>query len=201
MFQPKFFLLLPVYLTALLAAISTNAATDAASANTSTLAPSVSSFAKPLAKGRWQLGGGLNYSESNYKSQQSNSTTRSTFYRISPQAEYFLSDNFSLGGTLAAFGSKGDDTAEYTGASVGPSATYYFAEEGNIAFYGAQSFNFIKYSDDTKTYQEGTSGLGARYFFSRTAAFGMGLDYNYSLNNGGGNDNRLSVLGSFSVYY
>ncbi len=168
-----------------------------AAAQTSTVAQTSSaSQASILNKGTMQVGGGFSWASTKYKD-----ADRMQTYSVTPQLEYFVMDNLSMGGTLRLLGSSGGNSDSYTGYGLGPSATYYFYQDGNLAFYGAQNFSFTKYSDSSKTFSEGETSVGAKYFFAPQVAFGMGLSYQYALTTDWGFENQTSMTGSFSFYY
>lgn len=166
---------------------------SAASISTIEAKNELSSFKPNLNEGNIEIGGGFSFS--NY---QADGRSSSNHFQIAPKAEYFIMDQVSLGGTFAYANSTGDFGS--TSTALGPSGTYYFHVADKLAFYGAQSLMFAKYSDDSKTYTSGTTSAGVKLFFAPQTAFGIGLDYRYGI----GNDNKYTVLGmngSFSIYY
>jgi len=145
-----------------------------------------------IKEGNMQIGGGFGWSTF-----RASGTTNSS-YSIHPQMEYFVIDNLSVGGTLSYMGQSGDTS--YTGYGLGPSLSYYFLEQGPIAAYVAQAVSFYKYSDAPKTFTNGKTSVGMKYFVVPQVAFGVAVSADYGI----GSDNSFnttSLGGNFSFYY
>jgi len=145
-----------------------------------------------IKEGNMQIGGGFGWA--NYKS---NSTSNSTF-QLNPQMEYFLIDHLSLGGTLSYINQSGDYS--FSAYGIGPSASYYFFEQGPIAAYAAQAVSFYKYSDVEKNFTNGKTSLGMKYFVVPQVAFGVALSADYGIGSDN-STNTTSLGGNFSFYY
>ena len=172
-------LLKPVILSSLLALGLFTAGTahaDDAAATTST-------FAVPVTRGHWKVGGSFSYS--NYGSGQWNAS-------LTPSAEYFFIDRLSFGaavsGSWASYG--------YTSTAISPSLTYYFLVQNQIGYYINQTANFTNSNYGGVGTTFGTS-VGMNYFFTPSVAFGPSLLWSYGQNT----TSSISLVGQFSIFF
>jgi hypothetical protein len=177
--------------------LASGLAMAAAETSTTSMSTALTGQKLLLTEGHWQVGGGFGWSTTKMKYSDSNLQT----FALAPQLEYFAMDNLSVGGTLRYYSYTGGGSTSTSSVGIGPSATYYFHQDGNTAFYGAQGVTFTKYSDDSKTYSVGVTTLGAKYFFAPQAAFGVGLSHSYALSSDQSFQNETALIGNFSFYY
>jgi hypothetical protein len=150
---------------------------------------------KHILSGNLEIGGGFS------ALQVSNKGDSHTQYSIYPQLEYFIFDHFSVGGSLSYFNnSHSEETV--SGFGLGPSATYYFMELGNSAFYVNQNISFFKFADSPYEKSASTS-LGSKFFIVPQVAFGIALKHSYNLSESSQIDGSTStsLQGNFSFYY
>jgi hypothetical protein len=165
------------------------AATDSTSQMAALSPPKIAN----IQKGNVQVGGSLGFSHYN-----SGGTSASSYY-FDPQAEYFVMDRLSVGGSISFMGQSGNYS--YTSYGLGPSLSYYFYESGPMAAYVAQAIEFNKISDQTETFVRGRSSLGIKYFIVPQVAFGIDLSTRYDLGSRS-NMSSLTILGgNFSFFF
>ena len=122
----------------------------------------------------------------------------STVY-LNPSAEYFIADRVSVGGTLTSTLSE-----NYKSYGIGPSATYYFWNQGQWA---ASTGLAIRYSnssseyDRNSSYWTGVARLGAGYFATPSVSFGPQLTIYRDIGDGDASASTWStLLFQFNVY-
>lgn len=158
--------------------------------------PMASNGIANINKGNIEIGGSFSISKNNNES--------STNYYLAPSVEYFFVDNISIGGTLSLSGLSGGKSTDYSSYGIGPSASYYFFEQGTTAFYLSQSVTFNKWTNDgeTSSLNVGNTSLGIKLFMVPQVAFGIALSTSYAIDSTKDQYiNSTALGGSFSFYY
>lgn len=117
-------------------------------------------------KGDWIVGGSLNLS----------TPSNSTQFSITPEAMYFVANNFAVGGAINYTYNKAGNT-KYNQFTIGPAARYYFnLKEDHIKPLVAAGVGFGSYSSKTGSFKTSSSvtsayiGGGLAYFLNRNVA-------------------------------
>jgi hypothetical protein len=120
-----------------------------------------------IEQGTYQLGGGLGFQTGSNKS--GSSEIDQTSWNISPQASYFLIDNFSIGLALSYLSSSStfhdDDETDQDFLLFGPAVKYYFAlNETTYPFVKASySHSISDWASDNSRYKSDNSTKADRY--------------------------------------
>lgn len=88
---------------------------------------------------------------------------------LSPSAEYFFMDHWSLGGTGNFSYSKSDNSSSYTYYGIGPSTTLYFYTQESWAVFTGLSLTYNHYQRATSTYDL-SPRLGLAFFLNPAVA-------------------------------
>ncbi len=143
-------------------------------------------------KGNVAVGGDLGVSYSSYDGS-------SVF--LNPSAEYFIADRFSVGGTLSfTFNS------QYQSYGIGPSATYYFWNQGQWVASAGLGVRYAASRDDDAPYVReysnwlGMAKLGLGFFATPAVSFGPQLTIYQDLASRYSDSGWGSLLFQFNVY-
>lgn len=140
-------------------------------------------------EGNWELGGSgtVLYSTSG---------TDKTSLILSPQAQYFFLDKFSVGAETSFFKS-----GSYNYFLAGPVFTKYFLVKDRVAPYvSLLPLSFMMSKGDSTTHIS-EARLGMKYFITDSVAFGPALSYKRVWGEGGYRSiDTLSALFQFSVH-
>ena len=101
-------------------------------------------------------------------------------------------------------GFTGGNSPAYSSYGIGPSASYYFYEQGMTALYLSQSitFNRGRFDGDTSSLNVGKTALGVKLFLVPQVAFGIALSTSYAIDSTKDQFiNTTGLGGSFSFYY
>lgn len=133
-----------------------------------------------FAEGDIILEGNIAFGSTNNK----NSDTKSSNFRITPKLGYFLSEDFAAGGTIGLQSSKsevsGTDTSDESGFAVGVFGRYYFLELGErFKTYAELGISYENDKDKISDSAFNTIGagvdLGINYFVKENIALTFGL--------------------------
>lgn len=114
---------------------------------------------------------------------------------FNPYGGYFLTDRIFVGGSVLYASSRGiKDTI-----GLGPLAKYYFYNTGKCATYVGQQVS-ASWTDGNDVIT-GTTTLGSQYFLNSKVAFGVSLNYTYSLEDYVSDASPLNLLFSFSTFF
>lgn len=112
-------------------------------------------------KGNWEISGEGNYFRSNDRS-----GLRSLV--LTPRAEYFILNRFSVGGRITYI----DSNRAATEVQFGPGFSWYIMQIGRSVVLLDQAILWVNPSDDQQTYFAGDTGLGIDFFLSPSVAVG-----------------------------
>ena len=116
---------------------------------------------------------------------------------LSPQAGYFVADNFAIGANLRI--SMSNATGSNTVWAIGPFARAYFGGTEKSKFYAQANTGLVGMSGAT-AYNLGAT-LGHTYFITRNVGLETALGYNYSdSTNGGMGSSDLGLNLGFQIY-
>ncbi len=150
-----------------------------------------------IEKGKWRVGGAVDISYSD---------RASLIVNLTPNAELFLSDDFSLGGSASATFA-GDCCSAW---AIGPSATYYFWKGERAAAFLGGSLSYGRHGYDGEAFAYGrlttSAKIGFEQFLTKSVSFSPSLQWKHAFErpipgSTSNSENILSLLGQFSVYF
>jgi len=145
---------------------------------------------KMIKKGNWTIAGDAS---ANYNSQSG------LEWSVRPSAEYFVADNFSVGGTFMYLHDKWSSTY-----GLGVAATYYFAEGENGVWFVRQALMYAHSEFDAVAVSQkaddllSSTTLGYNYFLTPSVAIGPRVNVRTSQNYPYTN---FSLLFGIQVYF
>ena len=146
-------------------------------------------------KGNWMVGAqaaNINY----------NTTAEIFSLTLSPQAGYFVSDNFAVGAKLG-LGIVSASGSTVTVYSIGPFARGYFGGTEKSKFFaeGNVGLGGVSASGVSNTAYNLGATLGYTYFITKNVGLETGLGYGYSNStNGGMGSSDLGLNLGFQIY-
>ncbi len=127
-----------------------------------------------------------------------NTTAEIFSLTLSPQAGYFVSDNFAVGANLGLSIASASGTSSTVWA-IGPFARAYFGGTEKSKFYAQANTGLGGISGST-AYNLGAT-VGYTYFITKNVGLETGLGYNYSdSTNGGMGSSDLGLNLGFQIY-
>lgn len=142
-----------------------------------------------LQKGTVLLGGNVGF---NNVSADGVSTT---VINLSPQALFFTSNRFAVGGLVGVAVQTGNGF-DATSISIGPAVRFYFNDSGNSRFFGQFDLGFQSVSSQGFSTEAGVIGLGigADFFLNDRVAIEGVLGYRRAeVFEGGGGFNQIGL--------
>ena len=124
-------------------------------------------------------------------------TVGGTYFYVNPNAQYFIADNFSLGGSISYTSYSGSNIGY---VNLGPAMTYYFwSQEKMAAFLGVDfTVNATSNSSNNVTFD---GDIGLDWFVVPTVAFGPKIQFSHTfINPDSASNSYYSLLAMFSVF-
>ncbi len=115
-------------------------------------------------QGNWEIGGEGNY----FRSNESGGLRLLT---LTPRAEYFIMNRFSVGGRINYI----DSNRASTEVQVGPGFSWYIMQIGRSVLLIDQAILWVNPSGSEQTYFAGDTGLGIDFFLSPSVAVGPSI--------------------------